>query len=85
MEKKTFKKLKLRNEEGFTFKPIEKSNNSTPIFEGIDKISSLSEKLMYEKKYPEVIKPIKIGSDKTLKIKPKNKAPLNQIKIKSIQ
>ena len=40
---------------------------------------------MYEKKYPEVIKPIKIGSDKTLKIKPKNKAQLNQIKIKSIQ
>ena len=66
--KKTFKKLKLRNEEGFTFKPIEKSNNSTPIFEGIVKISLLSEKFIYEKKYPEVIKPINIGSDKTLKI-----------------
>ena len=47
---------------------IEKSNSSTPIFEGIDKISPLSEKFMYEKKYLDVIKPIKIGSDKTLKI-----------------
>ena len=36
---------------------------------------------MYEKKYPEVIKPIKIDSDKTLKIKTKNKTPLNKIKI----
>tara|TARA_B100001248_G_C27194593_1_gene368321 strand:- start:289 stop:636 length:348 start_codon:yes stop_codon:yes gene_type:complete len=83
-KKKTFKKLKLKNDLGFTFSPIENNNNSTPILDGTLNILFVSDKLIYEKKNPEVIKPIRIGKDKTLKRYPNTRAPLNQIKTVSI-
>ena len=83
-KKKTFIKLKLKKDLGFTFSPIENNNSSTPIFDGIVKILFESEKSIYEKKNPEIIKPIRIGKDKILNTYPNIKDPLNQINIVSI-
>ena len=83
-KKKTFIKLKLKNDLGFTFSPIENNNNSTPIFDGMVKMLFVSDKLIYEKKNPELINPISIGKDKTLNIYPNIRAPLNQINTVSI-
>ena len=83
-KKKTFIKLKLKNDLGFTFSPIENNNSSTPILDGIVRILSVSEKLIYEKKNQEVIKHIRIGKDKILNTYPNIRAPHNQINIISI-
>ena len=55
--------MKFKKAEGLTLSPIEKSNNSTPIFEGKSSKPFTSAKLKYLNKKPEKIKPIKIGKD----------------------
>ena len=79
--KKTIMRSGFKKEDGLIFRPSEKSRSSTPISDGVAKISLLSAKFVIPKQEPAAMKPTTTGKDKDLQIRPNIKAPVIQSSI----
>ena len=74
----------FRKYEGFSFNPNEKSKRAMPNSDGISKISLLSCRSTFTKKYPAAMNPIEMGNDNNLHKNPDMRAPVIQKRIISI-